>query len=104
LLDAGAQQRILMVSGNGQAAPAGATLPQPLVVEVINGVGQPFQRSLTFSVNKSDGQITAFPQQGRQIVVQTDGQWTSQRQLPTGSRVGNGNNQVLVTSPGLSGR
>lgn len=39
LLDAGNQQRILMVSGNGQSGPIGTTLPQPLVVEVVNAAG-----------------------------------------------------------------
>ena len=104
LLDAATQQRILMVSGNGQSAPAGTILTQPLVVEVVNGVGQPVPNvPLTFSVNKSDGQLTAFPQQGRQIVVQTDANGQASVNFQLGTRVGNGNNQVLVTSPGFVG-
>ena len=32
-----------VVSGNGQSAPAGATLPSPLVVEVTDAQGDPVQ-------------------------------------------------------------
>jgi len=104
LVDAGAQQKILMVSGNGQAGPVGSTLPQPLVVEVVNSVGQPMPNvPITFALAKSDGQLIAFPQQGRQITIQSDGNGQASANLQLGTRLGNGNNQVLVTSPGFIG-
>ena len=56
-----------------------------------------------FTVAKSDGLLTAFPQQGRQITVQTDGNGQASVSMQLGSRVGNGNNQVLVSSPGFIG-
>lgn len=102
LQDAVTQQRILMVSGNGQSAPIGATLAQPLVIQVVNAVGQTVPNlPVTFSVNKSDGQISVFPQQGRQLVVQTDANGQASVNFQLGSRVGNGNNQVIVTASGF---
>src|SRR5438445_9344449 len=58
---------------------------------------------VTFTVTKSDGQVTAFPQQGRQITVQTDANGQAGVSLQLGSRVGNGNNQVMASSPGFVG-
>ena len=54
--------------------PMGTTLPQPLLVEPMNALGQPIPNApVTFTVAKSDGLLQAFPQQGRQITLQTDG-------------------------------
>lgn len=105
LQDAATQQRILMISGNNQSGPVGSSLVQPLVVEVVNAIGQPVPNvPLVFAVAKSDGQISAFPQQGRQVTIQTDGNGQGAVNLQLGSRVGNGNNQVTVTSPGFVGQ
>ena len=104
LLDATAQQRIVMVSGNGQSGVTGATLAQPLVAQVINSLGQPLVNvPITFNVNKSDGQLSAFPQQGRQVTLQTDVNGQASANFQLGTRLGSGNNQVLVTSPGFVG-
>jgi hypothetical protein len=104
LTDAAAQQRILMVSGNAQTGAVGSILPQALVVEVVNSVGQPMPNvPITFSLAKSDGQLISFPQQGRQITIQSDGNGQASANLQLGTRMGNGNNQVLVTSPGFVG-
>jgi hypothetical protein len=104
LQDVSTQQRLLSVSGNAQTGPVGSTLPQPLVVQAINSLGQAMPNvPVTFTVAKSDGLLTAFPQQGRQITVQTDGNGQASVSMQLGSRVGNGNNQVLVSSPGFVG-
>ncbi len=104
LLDSATQQRILMVSGNGQAGPLQTVLPQPLVIQAINGLGQAIPNlPVTYTVNKSDGALAAFPQQGRQITVQTDADGRASVNFQVGTRVGKGNNQVLVTSPGFIG-
>ncbi|MFL6388272.1 MAG: beta strand repeat-containing protein [Terriglobales bacterium] len=104
LQDAGTQQRLLSVSGNAQTGPVGSILGQPLSVQAINSLGQAMPNvPVTFTVAKSDGLLTAFPQQGRQITVQTDGNGQASVSMQLGSRVGNGNNQVLVTSPGFVG-
>ena len=104
LQDVANQQRILMVSGNDQAGIVSTVLPQPLVIEVVNAVGQPLPNlPVTFSVVKSDGTLTAFPQQARQITLQTDGNGQASINFQLGTRVGTGNNQVSVTSPGFVG-
>ncbi|HEY6971188.1 MAG TPA: IPT/TIG domain-containing protein [Candidatus Angelobacter sp.] len=102
LQDVANQQKILMISGNDQTGPVGTTLPQPLAVEVVNAIGQPMPNvPVTFTVNKSDGVITAFPQQGRVITIQTDANGQASVNFQLGTRVGKGNNQVIVTSPGF---
>ena len=104
LQDISTQQRILMVSGNGQAGAVSTTLPQPLIVQVVNAAGQPMSNvPVEFTVNKSDGQLSAFPQDGRQITIQTDTNGQASANLKLGTRIGNGNNQVLVSAPGFVG-
>ena len=104
LQDVATQQHILMVSGNGQSGAIGTTLPLPLVVQLVNALGQPMVNvPVTFALNKSDGVLNAFPQQGRQITIATDGNGQAASSLVLGTRVGSGNNQVLVTSQGFSG-
>ena len=105
LQDSTTQQRILQVSGNGQAGTIGTTLAQPLVVAAFNSLGQAMPNvPITFALAKSDGQLIAFPQQGRQITVQTDANGIASASLQLGTRIGNGNNQVLVSSPGFVGQ
>lgn len=104
LRDVRTQQRILMVSGNDQTGVAGSPLAQPLAVEVINAIGQPITNvPVTFAVEKSDGQLSAYPQQGRQLTLQTDANGQASVSFQLGTRVGTGNNHVSVTSPGFVG-
>ena len=99
------QQRIVMISGSDQSGAIGTTLPQPLVVELMNALGQPISNApVTFTVAKSDGQIQAFPQTGRQFSLPTDVNGQASVNFQVGSRVGTGNNQVTVTSPGFLGQ
>jgi PKD domain/Glucodextranase, domain B/IPT/TIG domain len=104
LQDTTNQQKILIVSGNNQTSPVATALAQPLTVEVVNAIGQIVPNvPVTFSVSKSDGELIAFPQQGRSVTVQTDGNGQAGVSFQLGTRVGNGNNQVTVTSPGFVG-
>jgi hypothetical protein len=104
LRDISTQQRILMVSGNGQSGAVGTTLAQPLVVQVVNAAGQPLVNvPVAFTMNKSDGELTAFPQEGRQVNIQTDANGQASANLKLGTRIGDGNNQVLVSAPGFVG-
>jgi hypothetical protein len=99
------QQRIVMISGSDQTAAIGTTLPQPLVVELMNAQGQPIANApVTYTVAKSDGQLQAFPQTGRQVTLSTDANGQASVNFQLGSRVGTGNNQVTVTSPGFVGQ
>ena len=103
--DPGSQQRIVMISGSDQSGAIGTTLQQPLVVELMNALGQPISNApVTFTVVKSDGQLQAFPQTGRQLSLQTDVNGQASANFQLGSRVGTGNNQVTVTSPGFVGQ
>ena len=103
--DPASQQRIVMISGNDQSSAIGTTLPQPLLVELMNALGQPIPNAaVTFTVAKSDGQLQAFPQTGRQLSLQTDVNGQASVNFQLGSRVGTGNNQVTVTSPGFIGQ
>ena len=105
LQDSTAQQRIVQVSGNGQTGPIETSLSQPLVVAAFNSLGQAMPNvPITFSLAKSDGLLSAFPQQGRQVTVQTDANGIASASLQLGTRVGSGNNQVLVSSPGFVGQ
>ncbi len=104
LRDISTQQRILMVSGNGQSGAVGTTLAEPLVVQVVNAAGQPLVNvPVAFTMNKSDGELTAFPQEGRQVNIQTDANGQASANLKLGTRIGDGNNQVLVSAPGFVG-
>ena len=99
------QQRIVMISGSDQTGAIGTTLPQPLVVELMNAQGQPIANTpVTYTVAKSDGQLQAFPQTGRQITLSTDANGQASVNFQLGSRVGTGNNQVSVTAPGFVGQ
>jgi hypothetical protein len=102
--DPAAGQHLVIVSGNNQTGVIGTLLPQPLTVQALDGLDQPIaDRALTFHVSRSDGTITAFPQTGRDLTLQTglDGQASVQFKL--GSRNGGGINQVSVTAPGFVG-
>ena len=104
LRDLSAQQKIVVISGNNQQGIIGAVLANPLVVQLVDGFGRPLAgRSVTFHVSKSDGTLQAFPNQARDITLQTgpDGQASVQFQL--GSRIGVGVNQVSVSSSGFVG-
>jgi hypothetical protein len=99
------QQRIVMISGGDQSSAIATSLPQPLVVELLNALGQPVANApVTFTVAKSDGQLQAFPQTGRQLSLQSDVNGQASVNFQLGSRVGTGNNQVTVTSPGFVGQ
>lgn len=98
------QQRILLRSGNQQAAPIGAVLPDPLVVQLVDADGQPVaDRPVTFVVSQSDGILAALDAQGQDLVVQTDAAGEASVQFQLGTRTGVGNNQVRATAPGFTG-
>jgi hypothetical protein len=98
-------QKILVISGEGQTAPISTTLPQPLVIQVVNNNGAPVpSQQVTFSVVKSDGVLTSSNQQGQQVTAVTDQNGQASVQFQLGSRVGVGNNQVSVTAVGYTGQ
>jgi hypothetical protein len=82
----------------------GTTLPEPLVVALLDQFGRPIQgRAVTFTVARTDGIVRAFPDEGRSVTVVTDDRGQASAQFQLGTRTGAGNNQVAVTSPGVVG-
>ncbi len=105
VLDATGQQRIVLVSGNNQTGLSNNELPEPLVVELQDADGRVLaDRTVTFSVVKSDGVLSALPQEGEQLVqVITDEFGQASALFTLGTRTGAGNNQVAVSSQGFVG-
>jgi hypothetical protein len=102
--DATAAQHLLVLSGNNQGGVINTVLPQPLVVQAVDGLGRPIvNRALTFQVSRSDGTMTAAVQSGRNLTVVTDGNGQASVKFQLGSRSGVGINQVAVTAPGFVG-
>ena len=55
----GATFNLMIGSGNGQVAPAGTWLPQPLVAHVTNGSGTPLVNApVTFSLGQASGGLS----------------------------------------------
>ena len=104
LQDSLQQQRIVIVSGNHQTAPISTTLPEPLVVRLIDAAGAPVaNRAVTFQVVKSEGTIASGDEQVQQRVVTTDDQGTAAATFTLGSRSGVGNNQISASAVGFAG-
>lgn len=102
--DGQGQQRIVPVGGNQQAAMIASLLPEPLVVQLLDGNGQPVpDRPVTFRMSKSDGFLVVLEEQGQELTVMSDANGEASAQLQLGTRTGVGNNQVTVTSPGFTG-
>jgi hypothetical protein len=100
-----AGQTLSIVSGNDQSAPIRTLLPQPLVVQATNALGQPMVNvPLNFSVLKSDGFMISGQQQGRQLTINTAANGQASVQFQVGSRNGAGINQVSVSAPGFIGQ
>jgi len=102
--DATTAQYLVIVSGNNQSGVINTVLPQPLVVQAVDGLGRPIvNRALTFQVSRSDGTMAAAVQSGRNPTVVTDGNGQASVKFRLGSRSGVGINQVAVTAPGFVG-
>lgn len=96
------QQTLRIASGNFQEGAIGTLLGQPLVVEVLDGIGNPIEDQLVvFQVARNDGVLVKEPLRERQIAVLTDANGLASVQFQMGSRTGAGNNQVAVTAPGF---
>jgi len=102
--DATAAQHLVIVSGDNQSGVINTVLPQPLVVQAVDGLGRPIaNRVLTLQVSRSDGTMAVAVQSGRNLTVVTDGNGQASVKLQLGSRSGVGINQVAVTAPGFVG-
>ncbi|HEV8348496.1 MAG TPA: carboxypeptidase regulatory-like domain-containing protein [Vicinamibacterales bacterium] len=104
LQDSLQQQRIEIVSGDHQTAPISTTLPEPLVVRLLDAAGAPVaNRAVTFRVVKSEGTLTNGDEQVQQRVVMSDEQGNAASTFTLGSRSGVGNNQISASAVGFAG-
>ncbi len=95
-----AGRRVTIVSGNFQSAEIGSTLPEPLVVQVLDAVGLPVTgRSVLFAAS-SDG---TFSGGLRQVAVTTDGSGRAAVPFTLGMRSGAGNQRVEASVAGFAG-
>jgi protocatechuate 3,4-dioxygenase beta subunit len=78
---AGAPVAVEPVSGGGQSARAGTSLPQPLVVQVVDGVGNPVEGAAVSFASPDGGSL--IPSQAT-----TDAQGRAQTAFTTGSAPG----------------
>lgn len=100
--DAAQQKRILMLGGDQQTGMIGTLLPDPLLVQLVDGDGVPqTNQPVTFSVTRNDGVVSASPDSGRNLTVMTDEKGQARTLFQLGHRTGAGNNQVAATAPGI---
>jgi PKD repeat protein len=92
---AGSAARVIIVSGNGQQAPPGTTLPQPLVVEVLDAENNPIVGSaVAWVVGTGDG--SANPETSN-----TDGQGRATTQWTLGAAPGRNTLSAVVSGVGI---
>ena len=98
-----AQKRLVLVGGNNQSGVIATTLPDPLLVALLDANGAALtNQPVTFAVALNDGVVHAAPNSGRQLSVLTDDKGLASVLLQLGTRVGAGNNQIIATSPGVA--
>ncbi len=91
--------RIVPVSGNGQISVIGASLPQPLIVRLVDATGSPVAgRSVRFAVIQNDGALSVGTGSARSVVAPTNAQGEASVRWTLGTRAGAGNNRVEATS------
>ena len=92
------------VSGDGQSAPIGQLVAQPLVVRALDGGGQPTaNRKVIFKVVQNDGSVSSDQDTGRSLIVMTGPDGRAQVHFRLGNRAGACNNQVSANIVGLEG-
>ena len=94
------------LSGDGQSAPVGAELSEPLVVQALRPDGSPFAGKLvTFRVTRSDGRLASGPGGPGLVVLQafTDAAGLARAWWTLGSDAGSANQRVEAGAAGLSG-
>jgi len=98
---------ILVVAGNGQEAPVGEVLEDPIVVQVLRGDDSPFaEKIVTFRVDRSDGGLLESPGSGEgelSLQVRTDPNGLATAFWRLGSDSGCGNNRVSASSTSVAG-
>ena len=94
-----------VVSGNSQAGPVLAFLPNPLVVRFLDSSGQPrANQPVTFQVTGNDAMVALQPgaTPAAAVQVNTDAQGRAQAYMKLGTRSGSGNNRVEAFATGVT--
>lgn len=88
-----------IVSGNNQSAAIGTTLPNPLVVSMINSASAPVaNQPVVFTVTGNNGLVSAGGPSASSVVVNTNANGQAQVAWALGQRSGAGINTVRVSS------
>lgn len=95
-------QKIILVSGQDQAAAISSVLPKPLVVKLVDGSNQPIVGgSVIFRVMQDSGEVAVGTvQEGRAVVAKTNTQGDASTQFRLGLRTGTSNNKVRAVAVG----
>lgn len=94
------QPHIVVVSGNNQTGPVNTVLPQPLVVQLLDGAGVPIpSQTVVFAVTQNNGLVNGF---AAPKSILTDAQGEAQVAWTLGSRAGSVN-LVEASVAGISG-
>lgn len=97
-------QRIERVSGNHQIAEVGAELPEPLVVRLVDGAGDPVPgRRVGFRVSRGSGVLVDSEGAARELEVLTDAEGRAAARFRLGSRSGPGSHRVSASATGFAG-
>jgi hypothetical protein len=91
--------KINVISGNNQSAPINTQLPQPIVVQLTDGLGIPKPNTpVFFRVAGNNGRVGG----ALAVEVRTDAQGQAQTQWTIGSRSGAGINRLEVGATGVT--
>jgi hypothetical protein len=100
----GGTAHIERVSGGSQTAAIGATLPQPLVVRLVDAAGAPAAgQPIVFVVEQNNGTLTGGSVTDRTVSVATNASGEAAVQWTLGTRAGAGNNRVQASAAGFTG-
>lgn len=95
--------RVVVVAGDGQSAPIGATLSDPLRIRLLNADGSPRPNAaVRFEVFENDGTLAAAGESGRALTLTTDLAGEASVQWTLGRRAGAANNKVRVSADGVA--
>jgi cytoskeletal protein CcmA (bactofilin family) len=101
VFEPGVGARVRAVSGDRQTGVIATTLPQPLVVEVLDAAGLPVPGTpVIFKVRENDGNLGGGE---RQIVVTAGADGRAQASFTLGTRAGVANQVVEASAVGFAG-
>jgi hypothetical protein len=93
--------QVRAVSGNRQQGVIGTTLPQPLVVQLLDATGAPaVGRSVAFQLRGNNGSLGSA---GRVAVVTTDATGRASVSFTLGTRAGSATQVATATAAGFAG-